>query len=100
MSISTEEFTEGEVFAFEEGFAGGHGPDSKLEDLEFDLESQVTVFFFFLTKWIPGQGPEQRESCKTVLYQLFSIIKLISYIIIKLFIKTRTIPSETGNRTR
>ncbi len=36
---------------------------------------------WFLIKQVPGQGPEQRESEKTVLY-LQIIIKLISYIII------------------
>jgi hypothetical protein len=35
----------------------------------------------FLVKWVPGQGPEQRESEKTVLY-LQIIIMLISYVII------------------
>jgi hypothetical protein len=48
---------------------------------------------------VPGQGPEQRESGKTVLYLLIIIIMLISYIIIKLLIKRRTIPTETRNRT-
>ena len=39
MTISTaEEFTEGEVFAFEEGFGGDGLESSKLEDLDFDLE--------------------------------------------------------------
>ncbi len=38
---------------------------------------------FFLVKRVPGWGPEQRESEKTVLY-LQIIIILISYIIIKL----------------
>ncbi len=56
---------------------------------------------FFLVKWVPGRGPEQRESIKTVLYLLIIIIIiiLISYIIIKLLIKMRTIPAETGNGT-
>ncbi len=36
----------------------------------------------FLVKQVPGWGPEQRESCKTVLYLLIGIIKLSSYIII------------------
>ncbi len=36
---------------------------------------------FFLVKRVPGRGPEQRESEKTVLYlQIITI--LISYIII------------------
>jgi hypothetical protein len=39
----------------------------------------------FFVKWVPGRGPEQRESVKTVLY-LQIIIILISYIIIKLLI--------------
>jgi formate-dependent nitrite reductase membrane component NrfD len=41
--------------------------------------------WFFLVKQVPGQGPEQRESEKTVLY-LQIIIILISYIIMKLLI--------------
>jgi len=53
----------------------------------------------FLVKLVPGRGPEQRESGKTVLYLLIINIILISYIIIKLLIKRRTIPAETGNRT-
>jgi hypothetical protein len=53
---------------------------------------------FFLVKRIPGQGPEQRESGKTVFYPLIVIIILISYIFIKLLIK-RTIPAKTGNGT-
>ncbi len=40
---------------------------------------------FFLVKWVPGQGPEQRESEKTVLY-LQIIIILNNYIVIKLLI--------------
>jgi hypothetical protein len=40
---------------------------------------------FCLVKRVPGRGPEQRESEKTVLY-LQIIIILISYIIIKLLI--------------
>ncbi len=40
---------------------------------------------FFLVKRVPGWGPEQRESEKTVLYPQI-IILLISYIIIKLLI--------------
>jgi hypothetical protein len=51
---------------------------------------------FFLVKQVPGQGPEQRESEKTLLYPQIIII-LISYIIIKLL--TRTIPAKTGNGT-
>jgi hypothetical protein len=38
-------------------------------------------------------------TCKTVLYPLIIIIILISYIIIKLSIKMRTIPAKTGNIT-
>ena len=38
MSSSIEEFAEGEVFAFEDGYGGGDGLDSRLEDLDFDLE--------------------------------------------------------------
>jgi len=35
-----DEFSEGEVFAFEEGFNSmDGGPDSMLEDLDFDLEN-------------------------------------------------------------
>jgi hypothetical protein len=49
-----------------------------------------------LVKQVPGWGPEQRESGKTVLYLLIIIIILISDIIIKLLIKMRTIPAETG----
>jgi hypothetical protein len=52
----------------------------------------------FFVKWVPGQGPEQRESGNTVLYPLIIII-LISYIVIKLLVKMRTVPAETGNRT-
>ena len=41
-TVFGEEFAEGEVFAFEEGGVGFSvdGPDSQLEDLDFDLESQ------------------------------------------------------------
>jgi hypothetical protein len=42
-------------------------------------------FFFFLVKRVPGWGPEQRESEKTVLYPQI-IILLISYIIISYII--------------
>ncbi len=52
----------------------------------------------FLEKQVPGWGPEQRESGRTVLYLLIIII-LISYIIIKLLIKRRTIPTKTKNGT-
>jgi hypothetical protein len=52
-----------------------------------------------LVKQVPGGGPEKRESDKTVLYPLRVIIILISYIIIKLLIKRRTIPAKTGNGT-
>ena len=38
---------------------------------------------FFLVKWVPGWGPEQRESGKTVLYLLIIITILISNIIRK-----------------
>ncbi len=38
-------------------------------------------FLFFLVKRVPGRGPEQRESEKTVLY-LRIITILVSYIII------------------
>jgi len=54
---------------------------------------------YFFVKRVPGQGPEQRESGKTVLYLLIVIIILISYIIIKLSNKRRTIPTETRNGT-
>ncbi len=54
---------------------------------------------FFLVKQVPGRGTEQRESGKTVLYPLIIIITLISYIIVKLLIKRRTIPAKTGNGT-
>ncbi len=54
----------------------------------------------FLGKRVPGRGPEQRESGKTVLYLLMVIIILISYIIIKLLIKRKTIPVGTGNGTQ
>jgi hypothetical protein len=47
----------------------------------------IYLFFYFLVKWVPGQGPEQRETGKTVLYLLIVIIILISYIIIKLALK-------------
>jgi hypothetical protein len=50
-------------------------------------------------KRVPGRGPEQRESGKTVLHPLvIIIIILISYIII-LLIKRRTVPAETGDGT-
>ncbi len=42
------------------------------------------VIYIFLVKRVPGQGPEQRESEKTLLYLQINI--LISYIIIKLLI--------------
>ncbi len=45
--------------------------------------------FVFLVKRVPGQGPEQRESDKTVLYLLIVIVTLITYIIIY-FIKLLT----------
>ena len=57
------------------------------------------LMFFFLVKRVPGRGPEHRESDKTVLYLLIVIIILISYIIIKLLIKRRTISAETGKGT-
>jgi hypothetical protein len=56
-------------------------------------------FFVFLVKKVPGRGPEQRESGKTVLYLLIIIIILISYIIITLVIKIRTITAKIRNRT-
>jgi hypothetical protein len=62
------------------------------------------IEWFFLVKQVPGQGPEQREFGKTVIYPLI-IITLINYIIIyyyqtiELLIKMRTIPAETGNGT-
>ncbi len=40
---------------------------------------------FFLVKWVPDRGPEQRESEKTVL-NLQIIIILISYIIIYFYL--------------
>jgi hypothetical protein len=52
-----------------------------------------------LVKRVPGRGQEQRESGETVLYLLIIIIILISYIIIELLIKRRTIPAKTGNET-
>jgi hypothetical protein len=51
----------------------------------------------FLVKQVPGRGLEQRESGKAVFYLPIIIIILISYIIIKLLIKTRTITADTGN---
>jgi hypothetical protein len=56
----------------------------------------ISVFFI---RRVPGQGPEQRQSNKTVLYLLIVIIMLIIYSIIKLLIKRRTIPAETRNKT-
>ncbi len=35
----------------------------------------------FLVNWVPGWGPEQRESGKTVLYVLIIIFTSIGYII-------------------
>jgi hypothetical protein len=61
------------------------------------------AILFFLVMQVPGRGPEQIESCKTVLYLLIITIILISYVIIyyyyniKLLIKRRTISAETGN---
>ncbi len=58
------------------------------------VSNRVTpTIVFFLVKRVPGQGPEQRESGKTVIYRIIVIIKLISNIIIKLLIKRRTIPA-------
>jgi hypothetical protein len=37
---------------------------------------------FFFDKHVPGRGPEQRESGKTVLYPLIIINILISYFLI------------------
>jgi hypothetical protein len=59
----------------------------------------IQIANVFLVKQVPAKGPEQRESGKTVLYLLIIIIMLISYIIIKLLIKSRAIPAETRNRT-
>ncbi len=45
----------------------------------------MAPYFFqsiYLVKQVPGRGPEQRESGKTVLYLLIVIIILIIYIII------------------
>jgi hypothetical protein len=56
-------------------------------------------FGFFLVKRVPSRGMGQRESGKTVLYPLIIIFTLISYIVIKLLIKRRTIPAKTGNGT-
>jgi hypothetical protein len=61
--------------------------------------SVLEPFVTFLVKRVPGRGPAQRESGKTVLYWLIVIIILISYIIIKLLIKRRTISAKTGNGT-
>ena len=42
-----DEFSEGEVFAFEEGFNSmDGGPDSMLEDLDFDLETSSSSLDF------------------------------------------------------
>jgi hypothetical protein len=49
--------------------------------------------------WVPCWDTEQRESGKAILYLQIIIIILINYIIIKLSIKMRTIPAETGNGT-
>jgi hypothetical protein len=51
---------------------------------------------FFLVKQVSGQGLEQRESEKTVLY-LQIIIMLISYIIIRLLIN-KNHPSQNRKR--
>ncbi len=40
----------------------------------------VQTYRIFLVKQVPGQGPEQRESKKTILYPQIIII-LISYVI-------------------
>ncbi len=50
--------------------------------------------FIFLVKRVPGRGPEQRESDKTVLYPLIVVIILISYIII--IITRRVVTTESG----
>ncbi len=57
----------------------------------------VMMFNIFLIKRVPRRGLEQRESGKIVLYLLISIIIIISYIIIKLLIKMRTIAAKTAN---
>jgi hypothetical protein len=51
----------------------------------------MTLSSVFLLKQVPGRGPDQRESGKTVLYLLI-IIKLISYIIIYLLIFSHVQP--------
>ncbi len=60
---------------------------------------KLTEIFVFLVKQVPGRGPEQRESGKTVLYLPIIIIIILIYYYIKLLIKMRIIPAETGNGT-
>ncbi len=48
----------------------------------FTLFYIIYVIYYYLVRWVPGQGPEQRESDKTVLNVLIVIIILISYFII------------------
>jgi len=66
-----------------------------IDTVTFVMTSSFECFF---GKRVPGQGLEQRESGKTVLYPLI-IILLISDIIIKLLIKMRTISAETRKGT-
>ncbi len=42
---------------------------------------ELSVYFNFLVKWVPAQGPEHRESGKTVLYLPMINIILISCIL-------------------
>jgi hypothetical protein len=60
------------------------------------MPDKIIVSFIFLVKRVPGQGPEQRESEKTVLYPQIIII-LISYIIINLLINKN---HQSQNRKR
>ena len=41
-----------------------------------------TIVYIFLVMLVPGRGPEQRESGKTVLYLQMIIIIIIGYIIV------------------
>jgi hypothetical protein len=61
------------------------------------LISEIKVYSFQRSR---SQAEAQnKESDKTVLYQLMVIIILLLHIFIKLLIKIRTIPAETGNGT-
>ncbi len=63
------------------------------------LPTSLTNICGYGIKFWAHAKAQNKESGKTELYLLISIIILISYIIIQLLIKTRTIPAKTGNGT-